>query len=214
MEQDWSSIEQDYTENPLDESNVFPDPLSQFLSWFQEILDNDLPEKNAFSLSTVSAKGRPSSRIVLLKGIENRKFIFFTSYTSRKGKEIANNSWVSFSSFWPTKGRQFRAEGKVRRVTVAYLDSYFATRPRISQIAAWASSQSSVIKNRKVLEDRMAAYELKFKGKEVPRPPFWGGFQLTPRYVEFWQARQGRLHDRIAYLPKKKGGWKIQRLSP
>ncbi len=209
-----ADLRSEYTMSSLDSADVNKDPLKQFDRWFKEAIDSKLPEPNAMNLATVSEKGAPSSRIVLLKGVEKGQFVFFTNYQSQKGKELEKNPACALTFFWPELERQVRIEGLAERIDTKSSEDYFQSRPRSSQIGAWASPQSSVIKDRQILEDRVKEIERRFEGKEVlPKPNQWGGFGVTAHEIEFWQGRASRLHDRIAYLWIDKT-WKISRLAP
>lgn len=208
-----ADLRENYTRGSLDAADVLPDPLAQFQRWFDQALASQLPEPNAMHLTTVGADGRPSGRIVLLKGLDEG-FLFFTNYQSRKGHELARNDRAALTFFWVELERQVRVEGCVERVSEAESDAYFASRPRGSQIGAWVSAQSEVVPDREFLEKRAAELAAKFAEQPVPRPPHWGGYRLKPDYLEFWQGRPSRLHDRIAYTWQLGGNWKIERLSP
>ncbi len=208
-----ANIRNEYSLKGLHENELQYDPLKQFQKWFDEVISSGLYEPNAMHLST-SAEGRPASRIVLLKGLDTHGFVFFTNYSSRKGKEMEENPLVALTFFWKELERQVRIEGKIEKTTPEESDAYFASRPRGSQIGAWVSDQSEVIENRDFLESRQKALEEKFTDLPVPRPPHWGGYRLIPDYIEFWQGRPSRLHDRLAYSKKVDGDWKIERLSP
>ncbi len=201
-----------YDKGILQENHLEENPLIQFERWMQEAIRAGVQEPNAMDLSTVS-KGRPSSRIVLLKGVDERGFIFFTNYGSRKGRDMQDSPFASLNFFWSLQARQVRVEGKVTRVSEAESDEYFNSRPRESQIGAWASAQSSVLKSRAELEEKVASIEQQYTGKPVPRPSFWGGFVLQPERIEFWQGRPNRLHDRFLYEPGPEG-WMVFRLAP
>lgn len=210
-----AKIRKEYTQETLQESEVALDPSRQFEYWFQEALRAELPEPNAMFLSTVDADGFPNGRVVLLKGLDARGFVFYTNYGSKKGQELASNAMASLTFFWQELERQVRVRGRVERVSEAESDEYFASRPRGSQIGAWVSEQSTVIQSREVLEERTQAYEARFANQEVPRPPHWGGYRVLPFELEFWQGRHSRLHDRIRYrLDEPTGTWLIERLSP
>jgi pyridoxamine 5'-phosphate oxidase len=204
----------EYSLAGLSEKDVAKDPFRQFEKWFQEAEAAKIHEPNAAVLSTASKDGRPSSRMVLLKGIDGRGFVFYTNYNSRKGIEIAANPHVSFMFPWVALERQVIVEGPVARTTREESEAYFHVRPRASQLAAWASSQSAIIAGRGALEDAMKATERKFEGAEAPIPPHWGGFRIIPEAVEFWQGRRSRLHDRLRYRREAGGSWTIERLSP
>lgn len=209
-----SSIRNEYTKAALDSDSVHHNPIEQFGQWFNEALAAKLPEPTAMHLATVNAHGRPSARIVLLKGIEDSKFIFFTNYQSNKGKELDENPVCALTFFWPELERQVRIEGVVARIDTARSDAYFQSRPRGSQIGAWSSPQSAPIKNRQILEQRVKEIEKRFEHQDpLPRPQQWGGYEVDPILVEFWQGRPSRLHDRILYT-KTDNGWKISRLAP
>ncbi len=198
----------------LDISNVDRDPIRQFEKWFGEALKSEVIEPNAMNLATINEHGSPSARIVLLKGLENNKFLFYTNYQSDKGKELDKNPGCALTFFWPELERQVRVEGIASRVEASLSDAYFQSRPRESQIGAWASPQSSLIENRSILEQRFRDIEKKFEGLTVlPRPRQWGGFQIDPLELEFWQGGPGRLHDRIQYV-KVDNVWKLYRLAP
>lgn len=212
--QDLAQIRKEYTLLSLDEESVMANPFGQFEKWFNEATNAKVPEPNAMNLATVSSNNRPSSRIVLLKGFTDQGFTFFTNYQSSKGKDLAENPFCALTFFWPELERQIRIEGSVERTSVTESDTYFKSRPRASQIGAWASPQSSVIQTRKLIEDRFNEMEKKFKGKDsLPRPNQWGGYLLKPFLIEFWQGRPSRLHDRILYT-RDDNTWKISRLAP
>ena len=210
---DLSTIRKEYSKASLDERTVSKDPLQQFDRWFKEAVDAKVPEPTAFHLSTVNG-GRPASRIVLLKGIENGMFVFYTNYQSRKGKELDGNPACSLTFFWPELERQVRIEGVASRIDAKRSDEYFQSRPRGSQVGAWASPQSSVINERSLLEERAKQIEEKYKGLDkLPRPHQWGGYEIDPVMIEFWQGRPSRLHDRILFT-REDAGWRINRLAP
>lgn len=209
-----SDIRTDYSKATLDIDSVEKDPIIQFEKWFKQAIKSEALEPNAMNLATLSENGRPTSRIVLLKGIENAQFIFYTNYQSQKGRELELNPACALNFFWPELERQIRIEGVVSRVSADTSDTYFQSRPRASQIGAWASPQSALIKERSILEERVVQIEKKYKDlKVLPRPKQWGGYGVTPFKIEFWQGRPSRLHDRIVYtLVDAK--WKINRLAP
>jgi pyridoxamine 5'-phosphate oxidase len=212
--QNIAHIRKDYSKATLDISSVETNPVTQFETWLNEAIKSEVPEPNAMNLATVNEQGRPTSRIVLLKGIENKKFQFYTNYQSKKGRELDNNATCALTFFWPELERQVRIEGVAERVDALRSEAYFQSRPRGSQIGAWSSPQSSIIKNREILEERVAQMETKFTGLDkLPKPNQWGGFEVTPVYFEFWQGRSSRLHDRIEYMFVD-GEWKINRLAP
>jgi pyridoxamine 5'-phosphate oxidase len=201
----------DPRERPLDESDLDPDPLRQFAAWFEEAGAAGVRAPEAMALATAEADGRPSVRMVLLKGFDERGFVFFTGYESRKGTELAANPRAALLFYWDPLGRQVRIEGAVGRVAEAESDAYFASRPRGAQISASVSPQSRVVESRAQLEARAA--ELEARGGELARPLAWGGFRLSPETYEFWQHRANRLHDRLRYR-RKDAAWVIERLAP
>ena len=201
-----------YDKGILAENHLQADPIDQFATWMQEAIGAGVPEPNAMDLSTVH-DGRPSSRIVLLRGVDERGFIFYTNYDSRKGRAIATSPFACLNFFWQAQARQVRVEGSLVKTSPEESDAYFASRPRDSQIGAWASQQSTVVESREALETEFARYAQQFEGAEIPRPPHWGGFILAPERVEFWQGRPNRLHDRFLY-EESPAGWMVFRLSP
>jgi pyridoxamine 5'-phosphate oxidase len=208
-----ADIRRDYARHALDEKDVAPDPIGQFERWFADALAIDALEANAATLATATSDGRPSARIVLLKGCDPRGFTFYTNYESRKGRELAANPRASMLFFWKDLERQVAIEGPVERVSAEESEEYFHVRPEASQVGAWASRQSRVIPDREHLEAQFREFEAKFAGTVVPRPDHWGGFRILPESVEFWQGRPSRLHDRLRYR-KEDSGWIIERLSP
>ena len=207
------NLRQDYRSASLAESDVDQNPFIQFEKWFKEALDAQLFEPNVMTLATADLSGRPSARILLLKGFDENGFVFFTNYDSKKGKELAENPQAAMVFFWGDLERQVRIEGTITKVDEEESTAYFHSRPKGSQIGATASTQSSVIPNREVLEDRVTALTEEFSEKEVPRPANWGGYRLKPDLIEFWQGRSSRLHDRINYEAVN-GSWIINRLAP
>lgn len=196
------------------ERDVDPDPFRQFERWFAEAGASGIAHPNAMTLTTVSAEGKPSSRTLLLKGFDADGFVFFTNFNSRKSADLSARPVASILFYWqPPLDRQIRIEGAISRVSDGESDQYFATRPRGSQVGAWASAQSEVIPDRAALEKSVKKYERQFAGKPVPRPPFWGGFRLRPEEFEFWLSQPDRLHDRLRYRRTDRG-WKIERLAP
>ncbi len=207
------NIRINYSKARLSKADVKDNPLEQFRLWFDEALTSKVREVNAMTLSTVNTKGKASSRIVLLKKVDDYGFQFFTNYLSAKGRELDKNPHCSLVFFWPELERQVRVQGEAVKVNDADSDNYFLSRPRDSRIGAWASPQSEEISNRQELENKALEAARRFKDKEISRPPFWGGYRVNPEMVEFWQGRPGRLHDRIQYR-KTQDKWKIVRLAP
>ncbi len=199
--------------NTLNESDVDPNPLKQFEAWYGEALASGVPEADAMTLATATTDGAPDARIVLLKSFDDRGFVFFTNYQSRKAEELAANGRACLLFYWLPLKRQVRIEGTVEKVSAAESDDYFHTRPWGSKLGAWASDQSRVITSRENLEKRFAEFELEF-ADNVPRPPHWGGYRLIPTAIEFWQGRDNRLHDRIRYRLQQDKSWRIERLAP
>jgi pyridoxamine 5'-phosphate oxidase len=202
-----------YDRDSLDEARAAPEPFAQFGAWFADARAADLIEPHAMVLATADAHGRPSSRAVLLRGWDERGFVFFTNYASRKGREIAADPFAALLFYWDALERQVRIQGPIATVSAAESDAYFARRPRGHQLSAWASEQSAVVAGRAALEDAMAAAERRFAGVEVPRPPHWGGYRVTPERIEFWQGRPNRVHDRLVY-ERAATGWNRVRLAP
>jgi pyridoxamine 5'-phosphate oxidase len=206
-------LRKEYTRSGLKESDADPDPIEQFRRWFEEAIAADLHEPNAMTLATATPDGRPSARIVLLKGFDGRGFVFYTNYEGRKGEELAANPRAALVLYWGELERQVRIEGRVSRVPDEESDAYFEGRPRGSQLGAWASEQSRPARDRGVLEERLRELEAEYGDREVPRPPFWGGYRVEPEVIEFWQGRENRLHDRLRYR-RSDEGWKVERLQP
>ena len=211
---DPAAMRRDYEARGLTEEDLLGDPIAQFQSWFEDACRAEVFEPNAMTLATVGADGQPSARIVLLKGVDRRGLAFFTSFASRKSRELGANPRAALVFWWGPLARQARFEGTVERVADAEADAYFASRPRGSQIGAWASAQSALIADRRELEDAARSHEERFGGSAVPRPEFWGGFRLLPLCAEFWQGRNDRLHDRLRYTRGAGGGWQVERLAP
>ena len=209
-----ADIRREYARARLDETHVSPDPVVEFDRWFTQAREAKALEPNAMTLATATREGAPSARIVLLKGYDERGFVFFTDYRSRKGTELEQNPQASLVFFWPELERQVRIIGTVERTSAQESEEYFRTRPRGSRLGAWVSHQSRVIPSRAPLESGLREVKERFPTDDVPLPPHWGGYRLRPEEVEFWQGREDRLHDRIRYLRKKGGGWQLQRLSP
>jgi pyridoxamine 5'-phosphate oxidase len=209
-----AAIRKIYQLQSLLEKEVDANPLKQFETWWQQAIESKIEEPNAMTLATCTASGKPSARIVLLKGVTENGFIFFTNYTSRKGKEIEENPFVSLLFFWKEMERQVRIEGSIQKITAAASDDYFCTRPRASRIGAWCSPQSTVIENREFLQNNVEKYNTQFGSENIPRPDFWGGYIIQPNRIEFWQGRPGRLHDRLQYSLTENKLWNIERLAP
>lgn len=208
-----ADIRQDYAKKELSPEDCLDDPVAQFQIWLEEAIQSEVPEPTAMHLATVGADGRPSARLVLLKGVEDGQFLFYTNYQSRKGRELAANPFVSLTFFWPELERQVRVEGRATQVDPAVSDAYFASRPLASRIGAWASEQSCEIPGKSLLVKRAAEFGVRF-ALGVPRPPHWGGFAVVPDRLEFWQGRPSRLHDRVLYRLQEDGLWTRARLAP
>ena len=206
-------LRKEYTRAGLAESDANPDPIAQFRRWFDDALAAGLREPNAMTLATATPDGRPSARVVLLKGFDERGFVFYTNYEGRKGEELEENPYCALVFYWAELERQVRVEGRVSRVPKRESDEYFGSRPRGSRLGAWASEQSRPVGGREVLEERLRALEAEYDAREVPRPPFWGGYRVEPEVIEFWQGRENRLHDRLVYR-RSGGGWGRERLQP
>lgn len=209
-----SHLRKEYRNATLSENEVFQDPIQQFALWFDNAMESKVPEPNAMTLATADKKGRPSARIVLLKGYDAEGFVFFTNYESHKGQELKDNPHAALVFFWHDLERQVRIQGKVKKIKTAESELYYQSRPKESRLGAWASPQSQKIEDRQILEDTMEELSKTFKESDPPRPDFWGGFRVIPSAIEFWQGRPGRLHDRILYEKSSKGIWKISRLAP
>ncbi len=207
-----ADLRKSYERDELDESASAADPLKQFERWMQQALDAQLPEPNAMTVATVGADGRPSTRVVLIKGFDARGLVWFTNYHSRKGRELAAHPWAALQFHWVELERVVRIEGRVETVEAAESDAYFASRPLDSRIGAWASPQSEVISSRAVLVANAAKFGARFM-LDPPRPPHWGGYRLAPDRWEFWQGRKSRLHDRLRYRLDA-GAWVRERLAP
>lgn len=210
---DIKALRREYASRALDESTIPSDPIQQFRTWFDDALRAEILDANAMALATVSGDGIPSARTVLLKDIDDRGLVFFTHYNSPKGHDLAAHAHASLLFYWAPLERQVRVTGSVERVPAAESDAYFASRPRDSQIAAWAAQQSSELPDRAALEQRYQELTAKYGGQPVPRPPDWGGYRVVPNRIEFWQGRPKRLHDRVLYV-KSGNAWKRVRLAP
>ncbi len=210
---DLSTLRQEYGSRQMNKSDMLGDPIKQFDLWFNEAEKAEIEEPNAMVLATVGVDYQPHTRVVLLKGFDENGFVFYTNYLSAKANEMTEQSKVSLLFFWQGLERQIRIEGEVKKVSDEESDAYFKSRPRESQLGAWASPQSQIIANRPVLESKYEELELAWKGKEIPRPAHWGGYIVRPSLFEFWQGRPSRLHDRMQYtfIDRK---WAIERLAP
>jgi pyridoxamine 5'-phosphate oxidase len=204
----------EYMRHGLTEADLDADPFQQFRAWFEQALAANLPEPNAMALATATLDGSPSARMVLLKGFDERGFVWYTNYESRKGGELAANPRAALVFYWAELERQVRAEGRVERATAEESDAYFHSRPQGSQIGAAVSHQSQVLPDRAMLERRAAELAAEYEGREIPRPDYWGGYRLVPAVIEFWQGRPNRLHDRLRYRRRADGVWEVERLSP
>ncbi|MEO6718728.1 MAG: pyridoxamine 5'-phosphate oxidase [Ferruginibacter sp.] len=208
-----ADIRKDYKLQTLNEADVDTNPINQFTRWWQDALNSDIDEVNAFNLATATTEGKPSARILLLKGYDENGFVFFTNYTSNKGNQLAHNPEAAMVFFWKELERQVRIEGVAEKVSSEESDAYFFSRPEGSRIGAWSSPQSKVIENREVIEANVEKY-LKLFSESIPRPQHWGGYRIKPVMMEFWQGQPNRLHDRIQYCQEKDNTWKIERLAP
>ncbi len=209
-----ADLRREYTKSGLRRAELEASPVVQFQRWFQQALDAQLIEPSAMTLATVDGQGHPSARIVLLKGAEERGFMFFTNYESRKGREMAENASAALVLHWPELERQVDIAGTVTRTSRADSEKYFGLRPRGAQLGAWVSRQSTVVPDRAYLEDRLVEVAKQFEGRPVETPAYWGGYLLVPTRIEFWQGRPNRLHDRFQYSRQADGSWRIERLSP
>ncbi|MFO7997488.1 MAG: pyridoxamine 5'-phosphate oxidase [Bacteroidales bacterium] len=210
---DLTSLRQEYAAERLEESQAAKDPFLQFATWFDQAMATGQKEPNAMTLATSSGDGKPSARVVLLKEVDERGFVFFTNYQSQKGRELAENPYAALVFLWLDLHRQVRIQGRVEKISQAESDAYFASRPRESQLGALASPQSMTIKGRELLEKRFEELREIHQGKTLPRPGHWGGYRLIPTSLEFWQGRESRLHDRLLYT-REEAGWKMDRLAP
>jgi len=211
---DVSSLRHEYAAGGLAEDELAPDPVTMFDRWFTQARDAGLGEPNAMVVATADEQGRPSARTVLLKGYDERGFVFFTNLASRKGRELATRPWCSLLFPWHDLERQVRVEGEATELDRDEVATYFASRPRGSRLGAWASPQSEPVADRDELETAYAAAEQRFEGGDVPVPDGWGGYRVRPEVVEFWQGRPSRLHDRLVYRARTDDGWDVTRLAP
>jgi len=207
------NLRQDYRMASLSESDVAADPILQFQKWFSEAVNAKLYEPNVMTFATADSDGKPSARIVLLKGFDEQGFVFYTNYESKKAQDLVENPQAALVFFWAELERQIRIEGIVSKVDKEISEAYFQSRPIGSQIGAIASAQSSVLMDRSILEERVAELTAQYEGKTIPKPEHWGGYLVEPKHIEFWQGRSSRLHDRITY-DYTDGSWKINRLAP
>jgi pyridoxamine 5'-phosphate oxidase len=216
-----ADLRREYCLAGLRRKDLHADPIVQFEIWFEQaraanakLAPEKIEDVNAMTLATADKQGRPSARIVLLKGIDQRGFLFFTNYESRKGKELSDNPQAAAVFYWPDLERQVCIAGEVARLSRAESEAYFKSRPRGSKLATWASTQSEVIPSRDVLEEKWKQLESQHPGEDVPMPPYWGGYVLTPARIEFWQGRPNRLHDRFRYSRMPQKAWQLERLAP
>lgn len=211
---DVASLRREYETQGLRRADLLPDPIEQFSLWFSGAAAAGLPDVNALALATSTPEGKPSTRVVLLKGFDQHGFVFFTNYRSQKGRELEANPQAAFAIYWVQLERQIRVSGRVEKTTRQESAAYFHSRPRASQLGAWVSRQSDVIDARRILEGRLAEMTERFQAGEVELPPHWGGYRIVPNEVEFWQGRASRLHDRFRYTRAAATGWTLERLAP
>jgi pyridoxamine 5'-phosphate oxidase len=207
-------LRREYTQAGLRRSDLHTDPIAQFKQWLQQAIDANLNEPNAMTLATADKQGRPSARIVLLKVVDERGFVFFTNYASHKGRELEENPQAALVFLWDELERQVRICGNVSKVSREESEAYFRQRPRGSRLGAWVSEQSSIVRDREILEAGLKTLEQRYPGEDIPLPSYWGGYLVAPTEIEFWQGRPNRLHDRLRYLRISQGKWKIERLAP
>jgi pyridoxamine 5'-phosphate oxidase len=210
----FASLRKEYSRVGIVETDLDPDPFVQFGQWFGVASSSGVTEANAMTLATATAEGMPSARTVLLKGFDERGFVFYTNYESQKGQELLENPYAALLFFWKELHRQVRVTGSVVRVTREESEAYFHSRPVGSQVGAAISAQSRPIPDRATLEAQYSALEARYENAQVPLPEYWGGYRVVPAMFEFWQGRENRLHDRLRYLPRPEGGWVIDRLAP
>jgi pyridoxamine 5'-phosphate oxidase len=212
---DLAGLRREYETEGLRRVDLHHDPIEQFATWFSTAINSGLPDANAIALATATPEGKPSARIVLLKGVDERGFVFFTNYESAKGHELAANPQAAFTVYWMPLERQIRVTGTVEKTSRKESEIYFQDRPRGSQLGAWVSRQSDVIDARRILDARLAEMTQRFAGQEkIDLPPHWGGYRIIPETIEFWQGRANRLHDRFRYTRENNGSWTIDRLAP
>jgi pyridoxamine 5'-phosphate oxidase len=208
-----ADLRKEYTRDGLRETDAAQGPIEQFHRWFEEALAAGLHEPNAMTLATATSDGRPAARVVLLKGFDERGFVFYTNYEGRKGRELEENPYCALVFYWGELERQVRIEGRAGRVSGEESEAYYRSRPLGSRLGAWVSEQSRPVGDRATLDERLRELEDEYEGREVPRPPFWGGYRVEPEAIEFWQGRENRLHDRLLYRQSDEG-WSIERLQP
>jgi pyridoxamine 5'-phosphate oxidase len=212
---DLAGLRREYETQGLRRAELHPDPIEQFATWFSTAVNSQLPDANAIALATVSPEGKPSARVVLLKGFDQRGFVFFTNYESKKGHELKENPEAAFVVYWMQLERQIRVTGRAEKTSRAESETYFRDRPRGSQLGAWVSRQSEVIDARRILDARLAEMTERFADqKTIELPPHWGGYRIVPETIEFWQGRANRLHDRFRYSRQSEGSWILERLAP
>lgn len=214
MSSDYSDLRREYIYSAMNEDDMSADPIQQFADWFQKAVDAELDLPNAMLLATASKEGLPSARYVLLKGFDDRGFVFYSHSDSVKGRQISENPRAALVFYWAPMHRQVRIEGAIERVADEDADEYFKSRPYDSRVSAWVARQSSIVPGRQFLEEEYYRIAQEFPGEEIPRPEDWIGYRVLPVRIEFWQGREGRLHDRIEYVSDGKGIWTMQRLAP